>query len=119
MSCRPISPEVKAYLDTLWEDDMGPSDSNFCHVFELPDHIPHAFCFGGGVPVEITMVDWFNPWPDDRHSTEKVPSWEQAKASLSKFIAGKRYAKPGKEYIVITNFGEALLIKISSGDGDE
>ncbi len=33
--------------------------TNFLRVFCLPDEYPSEYCFGGGHPVEIKLIDWF------------------------------------------------------------
>lgn len=90
------------------------SEQNFCRVFELPDQYPEGFCFGGGKPVTMVMVDWFNPInPQDfwnEESTAEV-DWSETEAKLKKFISGKQYVRSGKKYLVITDFGKALVIE--------
>jgi hypothetical protein len=84
--------------------------TNFCRVFELPapEEFPEDYCFGGGIPVEIKMVDWFNPC--DFRDSGGLETWEQAKRLLPKFIQQKTYFKPGRRYLVLTDFNETLLI---------
>ena len=51
--------------------------NNFCRVFELPAEYPEDFCFGGGHPVSIQMVDWFNPVPDVSMAGCSKEVWEE------------------------------------------
>lgn len=93
---------------------MKPTqDNNFCRVFELPEHFPRDFCFGGGHPVQMQMVDWFNPWPDRFDSPMIYDTWEEVVALLRPWLMKKRYVKPGRRYVLITDFGESMMF----GDG--
>lgn len=78
---------------------------NFCRVFELPNEYPEGFCYNGGKPVMMLMVDWFNPWPDN----PELKTWDQVKELLLPFLLEKIYVKPGKRYILITDFGKSLV----------
>jgi hypothetical protein len=89
---------------------MRPTpDNNFGRVFELPAHYPEGFCFGGGKPVQMTMVDWFNPWPQTDVTGKEIETWEEVKELLLPFLIGKRYVLPGRQYILITDFGESMM----------
>jgi hypothetical protein len=89
---------------------MKPTQhNNFGRVFELPDAYPSDFCFGGGHPVTMQMVDWLNPWPDSHMSNHLPDTWEEVAALLRPWLMKKRYVKPGKRYILITDFGESLM----------
>lgn len=95
--------------------------NNFCRVFELPTEFSSDFCFGGGVPTNFQMVDWFNPVPDiDRPAvskkvwTEKVGGikikevvHEELFNTLTVFLKKKSYVnmKPNRKYLVICDFG--------------
>lgn len=101
--------------------------NNFCMVFELPEEYPSDFCFGGGHPVNFQMVDWFNPVPGvfqagvskEQFEREVGPIAEHAKeididefaAQLVPFLEEKRYAKPGREYLVLCDFGAAIRFR--------
>jgi hypothetical protein len=84
-------------------------DHNFGRVFELPDHYPEGFCFGGGKPVQMLMVDWFNPWPNSPFDEREFNTWAEVVTELRPWLAKKIYVKPGKRYILITDFGESLV----------
>lgn len=89
---------------------MKPTyENNFGRVFELPESYPSGFCFGGGRPVQMQMVDWFNPWPLDPMNDKSPDTWEEVVAILRPFLMGKKYVKPGRRYILITDFGESLM----------
>lgn len=92
---------------------MKPSeDTNFGRVFELPEEYPEGFCFDGGQPVQMLMVDFLNPWPMGSLliKTDKVPeTWEEVVPTLRPFLEQKSYLKPGRQYILITDFGESLM----------
>lgn len=85
-----------------------PDDLNFCRVFELPTEYPRGHCFGGGRLVQMLMVDWFNPWPPE---LPDEATWQDVTKLLRSFLSGKRYVKPGRQYLVVTGFGEAMLFE--------
>lgn len=84
-------------------------ENNFCRVFELPTSYPEGFCFGGGKPVLMKMVDWFNPWP--MHPLEGKPpeTWTEVVELLRPWMKEKVYVQPGRTYILITDFGESMM----------
>jgi hypothetical protein len=82
-----------------------PYEKNFCRVFELPQTYPGGFCFNGGKPVTMLMVDWFNPWPDD----PKMQTWEDVVKILLPFLLAKTYLKLGARYILVTDFDKSLV----------
>ena len=93
--------------------------NNFCRVFELPEDYPRGFCTGGGNPVNFQMVDWFNAipglaspactkevWEKEVGPIETKPiTLDELESFLIPFLEGKIYVKPGREYLVICNFG--------------
>ncbi len=100
--------------------------SNFCRIFELPDTFPTDYCFGGGHPCTFTLVDWFNPVPGEvtpltEDGFDKI-SWNDGRCNLdtegleflrSKLKAAlleKKYIKPGKRYVVITEYGDSFMV---------
>lgn len=86
--------------------------NNFCRVFELPDEYPKGFCFDGGIPLTITMIDWFNPISnDDQLGDSKVVqiSHKDLYADLIPYIKIKPYIKPKTKYLVLCDFGASLL----------
>lgn len=87
--------------------------NNFCRVFELPEKYPSGFCFGRGRPVSFQMVDWFQPIPVDDIYDDNVKDWAEYELMLKDFLRDKRYVKPGRQYLLITDFGQAFMF----GDG--
>ncbi len=99
--------------------------NNFCRVFELPEQYPNGFCFGGGRPVNFQMVDWFNPVRDISQPAVSKDVWrekvgeievkkvttEHLEKELIPWLRDKPYVKPGKEYLVLCNFGAAIKFK--------
>jgi hypothetical protein len=99
--------------------------NNFCRVFSLPDAYPKGYCFGGGLPTNFTMVDWFNPvvnlpqWAiSEERYKELVLSGEidtkgheveinsdELQKELIDFLLKKKYMQKGKKYLVICDFG--------------
>lgn len=95
--------------------------NNFCRVFQLPDKFPRGYCFDGGLPVTFTMVDWFNPvLPDPLYYNPEglsVEEWRQVYAHhLLEFVAHKRYVQEGKQYIIVTDFGETMMVTSKDKD---
>lgn len=85
---------------------------NFCRVFELPNIVPQGFCFHGGLPTTMLMVDWFDPWPTDGPGGELQDStWDEVVSLLRPFLLEKQYVRPGRRYILITDFGEAMIFQ--------
>lgn len=68
----------------------------FIRVFRCPMSYPEEFCFNGGIPVQFTMVDWFNCDAMDN--------------SLMDFIRDKVYYNPLYNYIAISDTGEVISI---------
>lgn len=92
-------------------DITNISDSdNFCRVFELPETYPSGFCFGGGHPVQMQMVDWFYPIPP-KHFGYSFKTWDEVVKELKPQMKHKVYAKKGRQYILITNFGESMMFE--------
>lgn len=104
--------------------------NNFCMVFELPDTYPNDFCHGGGHPVNFQMVDWFYPCPDIGNAGVSKEVWrkevgeietheidaDELSGILLPFLREKKYLKPGREYIVMCDFG--AVFKFSAPDED-
>ena len=96
--------------------------NNFCRVFELPRDYPSDYCFGGGIPVQILMVDWFNPVPDIPQPGVSKETWkkevgeietttvthDELYKELVPWLLKKPYIRPGREYLVLCDFGVTL-----------
>lgn len=101
--------------------------NNFCRVFEIPNTFPSGYCFGGGHPIEFQLVDWFNPvdgignaavskevWREKVGEIEiKTISLDKLYETLIPFLTEKKYVKPGREYIILCDFGAVLSFKKS------
>lgn len=108
---------AEAVDSTALFDAIRPTqETNFCRVFELPDEYPSGFCFGGGRPVQMKMVDWFNPWPPPKGEYFGLAdmTWTEVCAMLLPFLRGKNYVQPGKQYLVLTDFGGSLVFSASN-----
>jgi hypothetical protein len=95
--------------------------NNFCRVFELPKSYPSGFCFDGGKPVNILMVDWFNPVCDIPQPAVSKEVWkdkvgeikvteidlDELENTLIPFLKNKQYVKSGRTYLVLYDFGGA------------
>jgi len=102
--------------------------NNFCRVFEMPKQYPNGFCSGGGHPVNFQMVDWFNPVPGISQPAvskevwrEKVGEIEVKKVSLTElknslvpFLKDKQYIHPGRDYLVLCDFGASFQFNRST-----
>lgn len=82
-------------------------EQNFCRVCELPLAYPQGFLFQGGKTVGFLMVDWFNPIPPDMIDDF---DWNIWKEKLIEFISEKKYIHKTKTYVIISDFGEAVMI---------
>lgn len=91
-------------------DIKATKETNFCRVFELPTSYPTGFCFNGGHPVAMIMVDWFNPWPPAKDQPFELANttWPEVCKLLLTFLLQKRYVKAGKTYLLLTDFGGAF-----------
>lgn len=83
-------------------------DTNFCRVFEMPESYPAGFCFSGARPVEVQMVDWFKPIFVDDIDSGEFKTWSEYSSFLIDFMKPKSYVKPGRQYVLVTDFGESL-----------
>jgi len=93
--------------------------NNFCRVFELPKEYPNDFCFGGDLPVNFQMVDWFCLVPKMTTRGISKEKWvekfgpieekdveiEKFEVDLIHFLRQKKYVKKGQKYLVIYEFG--------------
>lgn len=87
--------------------------TNFMRIFELPIEYPRGFCHSGGKPVVFVMVDWFNPYPEP-HLLPKRLSLEEAETlrnEIRDFIRSKNYFVKGHQYLVVTDYGDAFIIR--------
>ena len=99
--------------------------NNFCRVFELPERFSSAFCFGGGIPTNFQMVDWFNPVCELGQPAVSKEVWREKvgeiktieidsdvlSEQLISFLQQKIYLKPNRKYIVICDFGMCCSFK--------
>lgn len=62
-----------------------PEEGPFIRVYRLPEKLTNGYCFGGGVPITFTNVDWFG-------TTKPM-----TRDDLIGFVSKKAYAKqPGR-----------------------
>ena len=99
--------------------------NNFCRVFELPEEYPNGFCFGVGLRVNFQMVDWFNPISDIAAPVVSKEVWanevgeikikevsdDELYESLVPWLSEKIYVKPGREYLVLCDFGAVVRFR--------
>lgn len=100
-------------------------DNNFIRVFEVPKELPKGFCHGGGLPVGVKMVDWFQPIPVG----VSIPNWEcpildynvgefqmtldsvmKVRQFIGDFIRQKLYFKNSCFYICVTRYGDTFTV---------
>ena len=98
--------------------------NNFCRVFEIPEEYPKGYLFGDGKPVNFQMVDWFNTGnvptaavskevyleEVGEYPTEEI-THEELIAKMTPFLKEKTYTKEGRSYLVLCNFGAAVVIE--------
>lgn len=99
--------------------------NNFCRVFELPDAYPIGYCFGGGHRVNFQLVDWFYPVPGISMAAVSKEVWKEKVGKIEiteidldvlekeivTFLKQKEYVKPGKQYLIIYDFGGSTIFK--------
>jgi hypothetical protein len=99
--------------------------NNFCRVFRLPNSYPSEFCFGGGISVNIRMVDWFNPVPQLSIPVISKEAWlekygkfesveidmEELEKELIPWLKQKMYIEQGIKYLVIYEFGGSTVLE--------
>lgn len=67
--------------------EFGPRA--FVRVYRLPARLTDGYCFGRGVPITFTNVDWFEM------------SLADGRPALEEFIRSKRYFDPSASYLVL------------------
>jgi len=95
--------------------------TNFLRIFRLPTQYPSGYCFGGGHPVKIQLVDWYNAvepsklWetPSIEYDAASV-EYEQFIVKHKQYITQKAYFKETSDYLVITDYGDAFLVNPES-----
>ena len=70
----------------------------FMWVYRLPEKLSNGYCFGAGVPITFTNVDWFGG-----------PA-EMTRAEIETFVRGKRYCTPGHKYLVVSETPERTFM---------
>lgn len=63
----------------------------FVRVYRLPEKLTAGYCFGGGVPITFTNVDWFETLVDE------------GRGPLEAFIRGKQYFDARSRYLVLAD----------------
>lgn len=94
-------------------------NQNFIRIFQLPQEYPRDFCFNGGHPVVMHLIDWFYPLPQEDFWSckEKEYSEEQLKTireQITKFIRQKTYCLKGYKYLALTNYNDSFIIEKDS-----
>lgn len=102
-----------------YEVDMW---NDFCRVFELPKKFSGEYCFGGGIPTNFQMVDWFCPvgmgqpavtkevWRKEVGPIEiREINHKEYKDKLTEFLKNKIYVKEGRAYLLLTDFGMTFI----------
>lgn len=67
------------------------TEGPFIRVYRLPEKLTNGFCFGGGVPITFTNVDWFG--------TNGAPS----RADLEPWMREKAWATGPGWYLVLSD----------------
>lgn len=97
--------------------------NNFCRVFEVPKIFSPDFCFSGGISTNFLMVNWFNPIPNISQPAVSKEVWEEKVGDIEiksithdelikdlvPFVESGNYCKKGYQYLILCNFGAAIL----------
>ncbi len=101
--------EVVSFLSNLNGSFVKVTrENNFCRVFQVPPEYPSGFCFGGGIPTNFQMVDWFNPVCSDEIGGPLSEICDVPK--LTSFIQKKSYAEHGGKLLVMCDFGVVFVV---------
>ena len=91
--------------------------NNFIRIFRLPNEFPSDYCFQGGHPVTIQLVDWFNPfdpqdlWEDKTKESDGTEEWYLKHVEeLRNFIKAKLYFHAEYTYIALADYGDIFVI---------
>lgn len=93
--------------------------NNFGRVFRMPFDYPSDFCFGGGHPIQVQLVDWFNPVPPDEGEyfvkypkTLEGEELEKLRDRLREWLKEKVYVKANvhQKFILVTDYGDAIVV---------
>ena len=91
--------------------------TNFLRVFRLPNEYPSDYCFGGGHPVTMQLVDWFNAYDQTAlwgKESKEFTETEYAEhvETLRGFIREKKYFKsyPTSTFLVVTDYGDSFIV---------
>lgn len=84
-------------------------NQNFARVFMLPREYPREYCFAGGHPVQMQLVDWFNPVPPPEMGLTFATE-EELFDALEKQIKEKVYFRIDRTFLLLTNWGVAKVI---------
>ena len=98
--------------------------NNFCRVFAIPSKFSSDFCFGGGIPTNFQMVDWFYPVYGLAQYTCSKEEWEaktgkpietkevdleELEKELIPFLKQKTYTIAGNQYLILYSFGGSTV----------
>lgn len=70
----------------------------FVRVYLLPEDLTKGYCFGPGIPITFTNVDWFY-----------APIVEGGRVELTEFIRVKSYFRPNARFLVLGDHTEYVF----------
>ena len=73
------------------ESDWFDAPRTFVRVYRLPTKLTNGYCFGGGVPIAFTNVDWFEASISDGRDV------------LADFVRSKRYYDKTARFLVLAD----------------
>ena len=79
-------------------DDYMSAPRTFLRVYRLPAKLTNGYCFGAGMPITFTNVDWFEALIDE------------GRAPLETFIKGKRYYDAAARFLVIADHPDLTFV---------
>lgn len=100
--------------------------TNFMRIFCLPNTFPSNYCFQGGYPVQIRLVDWFNPFDQRDFWGDKIKEFDSTDESYQKHIDGLRNfikekgycLKTEFTYMAVTDYGDSFIINPEKRSND-
>lgn len=104
-------------------ETIAGSPRNFCRVFRIPKEFPgtsKAHRFTREISAIFDIVDWFEPipYPDDGFDVKTEGGdldLEKVRELTRDFLQRKVYFRPGDTLLVITDYGDAFLVKKQTG----
>lgn len=89
------------------QDPLRYVDLGMLYVYKLPRNLSNGYCFGPGVPIEFTNVDWVNT--PTHFDQRQVEDWLRQRIYFLK-------AKPGTRFLSICPARPDLTFMFTKGE---